>query len=368
MFVASQLASMIRHMPCPSGKHYVIGDNIEVAFYELCAKVDNADEVIDVARMIAERIADGAKVKHVMSVGLKSMPLRDVRRVLLSYGATLDATDPFYLCLASGTGNYDVVKSALDNGFHGKLLTEMNIFTMLTYATYSGEVSVVGLLLNKCPNPNVNCVINCFLRGYTNILDLFWNTPSYSELFRSSSEWWPYVRDIGCARWMLRHYSDNSNAITSAIINNSKELVMFLIENVGLTMPDDVLPAVVGSYPRLELLDYLIYHGANIHARDDEGNTVIHKAPLYMRYFMDYDDTHLVAGAQNDIGMTVVHVVIDALRNDNVDENSVVDVIKLYMSQGHDIKARDCIGASVFDRMTDISDRTVVIDYLKTLY
>jgi ankyrin repeat protein len=86
---------------------------------------------------------------------------------------------------------------------------------------------------------------------------------------------------------MIEQGFSTKDAIADAARNNHFDVLQYLMDEARVPVPKDVLPGVVFDYPDIDVLIYLVAHGADINATDDRGNTVIHKAPLYGRYFVD---------------------------------------------------------------------------------
>lgn len=260
---------------------------------ELCSRMDNPQMIISAISRFSLRLEEDDDYRRsMMSAALKSSPISVIRDVLMQHGGVIDITD---LACVVGGGDANTVRRMLDDGdAHG-----VSPVDMMISAVKSGNIDVVKMLLEHSSGIGKTaislsdlpliCALECSRIDICHVITRHKHINKDDPIVRT---FWKHVHTPEAAEWVSKRCTiiNNTDAVGAIASNGHVNVLRFLIERGEVTVPRDILPDVVrGTNPYLDLnmFDYLIGHDADIHARDDDGNTVLHVLPLYARYFVN---------------------------------------------------------------------------------
>lgn len=182
----------------------------------------------------------------------------------------------------------DTVSSIIDSGFniHG------DDCMLITVAVRSHAVGVLQLLIERGMTNAER--LGALKRALTiggmswNVLDLLGD----SSQITFTGDFWNKVMTLESAKWMLaRHAPIDDNTVRSVCMNDKLDVLKLLIEGGHAQVPSDILLHICATfvpYPSIELINYLVSHGADVNAVDAEfGTTVLSSSPYYVRYYLD---------------------------------------------------------------------------------
>ena len=130
-----------------------------------------------------------------------------------------------------------------------------------------------------------------------------------------------------------------------AAISNSVEVVQFLISqgsNIHARNFDDDTPLHLAAYTNsVEVIKYLISQGSSIHAENKHGHTPLHMAAYrnsveVVEHLISQGSSVLVA---DKVGLTPLHIAAF---------NNSVDVVKVLILRGSDVFAKSFDGCMLF--------------------
>lgn len=315
----------------------------------LCATNYHTDTIIEAIRRLRCRLPDFT-LNTVMTAGLYSCPISQIRSVLIECGAHIDresvATLAHFDCLAVGNGLLDYMQSRVPYLSRDDILSEwytprnlawtgdvqdMDRVSLLECAVWSHDLNMIQLLMQRLSQlgelrserPHEGRLAACWHIGQIALRcgdaalwrllidDYGINVITCNAM--SNNVWRAYPCDVSLAQFLVEHGADTKDAIVSVSRDNSLAVLRYLVEIVGLGIAPDVLAKASETFgpdelsrwfPDIGVLDYLILRGADVNARDSRGNTMAMNCPSYARYLID-NCTDITI--KNEHGQNIVH-------------------------------------------------------------
>lgn len=283
-FSTEMLVSLIGHVEVST----MSNDVVTSLFQQLCGCNDDIQSVISCIHSFARRIPSLSRRIAIMSAGLESCPCAPIRNALFDNGARLDPDNALYYHIAAGLGMYHVIYG-VDATVLVHIDTELSVHeSLMEYAVRSGDINVVKFLIDCGVRTTLTSLATALEIGNCAITDTIYShlDVTHSDP-RTYHDWWSMVRTTSSAEWLLDHGFRSDVAIYGCCRPDRLDLVEFLIEKRGLEVPSDIILRLMWTFPDVEMLDYLLAHGADLHVRDDSGHTLSQAYPLYERYFTD---------------------------------------------------------------------------------
>lgn len=285
---------ILDHLPAPTPYDWPLQSDILCNLCRSCSTA-HIDVVVGCVQRLASRMTeigvDTTFMQEFFNCTLRSMPMPLIRDALVAAGGYIEEWMDDYVCLCAFLGDACTVYDRLTTG------TDINERdsdgrSLLMCAVRSGNSALVKMLLEREPCPDdrddLKILEESMKMGDTNILELFLEHDRFDAWYRyGQNPVWDYVTTVPVAKWLLEHSMTTKNAIAGVAMQSDLQVLEYLVEVARLTVPPDVLTAMGqrSVYADLDVLDYLIAHGADITARDSSGESVADYLPLYSDYW-----------------------------------------------------------------------------------
>lgn len=172
------------------------------------------------------------------------------------------------------------------------------------------------------------------------------------------------------AQLLIKYGADVNSLITGRAplcSAQSAEIVNFLLDNgADIEIMDDrqETPLFHAAFGEVEVVQALVKRGANIHALDKSGNTVLHYTsdPKVTTYLLKLG---LDPNAQNDIKETPLHIaVVDGDLEEEISREAAMDKIRVLLEYGADVSIKNDYDETPIDVANP--DDSELIDLLKS--
>lgn len=276
--------------------HVVIDDSTDAAdfrhiFYHLNSVLysDIAGVSECLCRLAARCCAKHELLIDIMSLALETGPTKPIRDVIMHYGGRLDPNAGDYSVQACRCGMHDVVRELLsrDRGLADTLADHY-----IEFIIESGDAEMVTLLVHAVGERQIAVNYRVSVRHFT---------VQYCEkllslgVIRSGTkrDFWQFW-SIDVIKFLVhRNMCDMTSVMLDIASHAVREGSIYidilhrLVEQEHVPVPNDILARLdLNDNVDLGVVDYLVSHGADIHAIHDGLNAMI-RSPMLLRYWLD---------------------------------------------------------------------------------
>lgn len=276
--------------------HLDVGDTQQLSRF-MTYLVDASDHDVDsviqcLLRWASRCISSGMHelMVNMMSAALMEGPCRAIRQILIQYGGYIDPSDRSIVTVAGRCGFAVVVQHAVHRGgtLSPKHLLDAiksgDADTIVYISSALGEAHTHEQMTQMEIDVRDFDVALCEQLLSLHILEL-------GQHYNLSN-----IRSVNVLQWFVDHLLVDTSVIFPGVVNRALyrghpwvDILHYLVEHVHATVPCDILYRMkLYDVPDLDVLDYIIVHGANIDVIVDTQFMVkISRVPGLLRYWLD---------------------------------------------------------------------------------